>query len=72
VRILYVASDQVVPGRTGGSVHVLEVARGLAALGHDVSATAIRVSTARTAGSSHASRSAEVVWLVGERGASVH
>ena len=31
VRILYVASDQVVPGRTGGSVHVLEVARGLAA-----------------------------------------
>jgi glycosyltransferase involved in cell wall biosynthesis len=34
VRILYVASDQVVPGRTGGSVHVLEVARGLAARGH--------------------------------------
>ena len=30
VRILYVASDQAVPGRTGGSVHVLEVARGLA------------------------------------------
>jgi glycosyltransferase involved in cell wall biosynthesis len=36
VRILYVASDQRVPGRTGGSVHVLEVARGLAARGHDV------------------------------------
>jgi glycosyltransferase involved in cell wall biosynthesis len=36
VRILYVASDQVVPGRTGGSVHVLEVARGLAARGHEV------------------------------------
>jgi glycosyltransferase involved in cell wall biosynthesis len=38
VRILYVASDQVVPGSTGGSVHVLEVARGLAARGHDVHA----------------------------------
>jgi glycosyltransferase involved in cell wall biosynthesis len=38
VRILYVASDQVVPGRTGGSVHVLEVARGLAARGHEVHA----------------------------------
>jgi len=38
VRILYVASDQVVPGRTGGSVHVYEVARGLAARGHDVHA----------------------------------
>ena len=36
MRLLYVASDQVVPGRTGGSVHVLEVARGLAALGHEV------------------------------------
>jgi starch synthase len=38
VRILYVASDQTVPGATGGSVHVLEVARGLAARGHDVHA----------------------------------
>jgi starch synthase len=36
VRILYVASDQVVPGRTGGSVHVLEVARGLARRGHEM------------------------------------
>jgi len=36
MRVLYVASDQVVPGRTGGSVHVLEVARGLAARGHEV------------------------------------
>lgn len=36
MRILYVASDQRVPGRTGGSVHVLEVARGLAGRGHDV------------------------------------
>ena len=36
MRLLYVASDQVVPGRTGGSVHVLEVARGLAGRGHEV------------------------------------
>jgi glycosyltransferase involved in cell wall biosynthesis len=42
VRILYVACDQVVPGRTGGSVHVLEVARGLAARGHEVHAVVHR------------------------------
>jgi alpha-maltose-1-phosphate synthase len=42
VRILYVASDQVVPGRTGGSVHVLEVARGLARRGHEVHAVVHR------------------------------
>ena len=36
MKVLYVASDQVVPGTTGGSVHVLEVARGLACRGHDV------------------------------------
>jgi starch synthase len=33
-----VATDQVVPGPTGGSVHVLEVARGLGARGHEVHA----------------------------------
>jgi glycosyltransferase involved in cell wall biosynthesis len=38
MRVLYVASDQTVPGRTGGSIHVLEVARGLAARGHAVHA----------------------------------
>ena len=38
MRILYVASDQLVPGTTGGSVHVLEVARGLAGRGHEVHA----------------------------------
>ena len=38
MRILYVASDQVVPGHTGGSIHVLEVARGLARRGHEVHA----------------------------------
>ena len=36
MRILYVALDQKVPGTLGGSVHVQEVAKGLAALGHDV------------------------------------
>jgi glycosyltransferase involved in cell wall biosynthesis len=39
---LYVASDQRVPGRTGGSVHVLEVARGLARRGHEVHAVVYR------------------------------
>jgi alpha-maltose-1-phosphate synthase len=42
LKILYVASDQVVPGATGGSVHVLEVARGLAARGHAVHAVVRR------------------------------
>jgi glycosyltransferase involved in cell wall biosynthesis len=36
MKILYCASDQTVPGTTGGSVHVAAVADGLAALGHDV------------------------------------
>ena len=36
------ASDQVVPGSTGGSVHVLEVARGLARRGHEVHAVVRR------------------------------
>ena len=34
--ILYVATDQRVPGYDGGAVHVAGVAAGLAALGHDV------------------------------------
>jgi starch synthase len=38
VKILYVATDQIVPGTTGGSVHVLEVAQGLARRGHEVHA----------------------------------
>ena len=45
MRILYVATDQVVPGTLGGSVHVQAVAEGLAALGHDV-----HVATRRDAG----------------------
>ena len=36
MRILYVATDQIVPGTTGGSVHVRAVAEGLGALGHEV------------------------------------
>jgi len=36
VKVLYVATDQRIPGSTGGSVHVLEVARGLAQRGHEV------------------------------------
>lgn len=42
MRILYVASDQAVPGTTGGSIHVLEVARGLVARGHQVDAVVHR------------------------------
>ena len=38
MKILYVASDQRVPGSTGGSIHVLEVAQGLASRGHEVHA----------------------------------
>jgi glycosyltransferase involved in cell wall biosynthesis len=38
LRILYCAIDQTVPGTKGGSVHVEAVARGLAALGHEVHA----------------------------------
>ena len=41
MNLLYVASDQRVPGRTGGSVHVEEVARGLASLGHEVHVVAL-------------------------------
>ncbi len=38
MKILYAAIDQTVPGTKGGSVHVMAVAEGLAALGHDVTA----------------------------------
>ncbi len=41
MKLLYVATDQRVPGRTGGSVHVEEVARGLAARGHEVHVLAL-------------------------------
>lgn len=42
MKIVYAASDQRHPGRTGGSVHVLEVAHGLAARGHEVHAVVER------------------------------
>jgi len=42
MKILYCAIDQVVPGTTGGSVHVRAVADGLAALGHEVHVLAQR------------------------------
>jgi len=38
MRVLYAASDQRVPGTTGGSIHVVAVAEGLARLGHEVHA----------------------------------
>ena len=38
MRILYVASDQTLPGETGGSVHVHEVSRELGKRGHEVHA----------------------------------
>ncbi len=41
MKILYVASDQRVPGTTGGSVHVEEVAEGLVGRGHDVHVVAL-------------------------------
>lgn len=42
MKILYVATDQTIPGSTGGSVHVLEVARGLTRRGHEVHVIAMR------------------------------
>ncbi len=36
MRILYVAAGIPVPGSVGGSTHVIEVCRGLAALGHEL------------------------------------
>ncbi len=59
MKLLYVASDQAVPGRTGGSIHVLEVARGLAARGHEVHAV-VRAETGRPARESEPGGS--VVW----------
>ena len=38
MKILYSAIDQTVPGTKGGSTHVMAVAEGLAALGHEVTA----------------------------------
>ena len=46
MKILYTAIDQVVPGTVGGSIHVMAVAEGLAALGHDVHVLATSGATA--------------------------
>ena len=51
------ATDQVVPGTTGGSVHVLEVARGLARRGHEVHAV-----VRRTDGAAASDESDGVLW----------
>jgi glycosyltransferase involved in cell wall biosynthesis len=42
MRILYCATDQEIPGSKGGSAHVLGVARGLSARGHEVHVAASR------------------------------
>ena len=42
-KILYIAPAECVPGKVGGSVHVEEVSRGLAALGHSVDILARRI-----------------------------
>lgn len=46
MRILYAATDQRVPGTKGGSTHVVAVASGLAALGHEVHVATARGSRA--------------------------
>ena len=51
------ATDQAVPGSTGGSVHVLEVARGLVRRGHEVHAV-----VARAAGHPPREEQDGVVW----------
>ena len=66
MRILYVASDQVVPGPTGGSVHVLEVARGLARRGHEVHAV-VRADGSRVAAMEDGVRWHGVTWRPGHR-----
>jgi starch synthase len=42
-KILYIAPAETIPGKVGGSVHVEEVSRGLAALGHSVDVLARRI-----------------------------
>jgi glycosyltransferase involved in cell wall biosynthesis len=62
MRVLYVASDQLVPGRTGGSVHVLEVARGLAARGHEVHAVVRRAGSQAESETIGGARFHRVAW----------
>ncbi len=67
MRILYVASDQRLPGMTGGSVHVLEVARGLAARGHEVHAVVAREPGRPEAESQEGVRVHRISWRPGHR-----
>lgn len=64
MRILYSAIDQIVPGTTGGSVHVAAVAEGLARRGHEVHVLAARGSgrAARDPEASGPTRSGTVYW----------
>jgi alpha-maltose-1-phosphate synthase len=48
-RVLYVASGIVLPGNSGGSTHVVEVAEGLSQLGYEVQVMALRHGTPRDA-----------------------
>ena len=66
MKVLYVATDQVVPGTTGGSVHVLEVARGLARRGHEVHAI-VRHRGSRVAPAQDGVRWHPVAWRPGHR-----
>jgi glycosyltransferase involved in cell wall biosynthesis len=66
VKVLYVATDQVVPGTTGGSVHVLEVARGLAGRGHEVHAI-VRRDGSRVARAQDGVHWHPVAWRPGHR-----
>ena len=50
MRILYVASDQTLPGETGGSVHVHEVSLALSKRGHEVHAVVQNLGETQTAG----------------------
>jgi alpha-maltose-1-phosphate synthase len=54
MRVLYVASDQTLPGDTGGSVHVHEVSRGLAKRGHEVHAVTLDAGEAKNDGDGYA------------------
>ena len=67
MRILYVASDQVIPGQTGGSVHVWEVARGLAARGHEVHAVVLRTEGAAERETTEGVHWHRIRWTPGHR-----
>ena len=67
MKVLYVATDQLVPGTTGGSVHVLEVARGLARRGHEVHAVIHRDGRPHAGDEADGVRWHRVAWRPGHR-----